>query len=309
MADETLQITVVDVYGDIVQEAVDIFMRNQTLSDSPVFRSVKPSKQIGIKDLQRFPNGLYRLEIDAPSYLAVSHFVSIPPSGPAKMTTTLPVNKDRIVGVDFPPFENLSSDAQRLLTASTIASNTAGALYSGWDNLRKAGFLNLTAKAQRTRLLNDRTVLTYLDRITEQRGDRLFATVSLELRTEVMHAVTGGFFHPVSDVLHTPSDNFQLVDSYKTPERYGNLQLTFSTDGTNWMVDMDIDDAQGFEHLFQVVGNALTGLPTNPYNIHEILVEYQEIDPGYRFILRQQALAGQTLTGQALTGQASGGNN
>ena len=299
MADETLQIMVVDVYGDTVQEPVDIFLRNQTLSDSPVFRSLKPSKQISIKDLQRFPNGLYRLEIDAPSYLAVSRFLSIPPSGVAKLAITLPVNKERIAGIQFPAFESLTADAQRLLQATTISGSTGGSLYSGWDDLRKAGFLNLTAKAQRTRLPNDRAVLAYLDRITEQRGDRLLAMVPLELRTEVMHAVTDGFFHQVSDMLHTPSAGFHLVDSYKTPERYGNLQLTFSSDGTGWAVDMDIDDAQGFEHLFQVVGNAATGLPTNPYDIHEILLKFQEIDPSYRFILRHQALAG----------QASGGNN
>ena len=34
-------------------------------------------------------------------------------------------------------------------------------------------------------------------------------------------------------------------------------------------------------HIFQVVGNWATGTPTNPYDIHEILVAYQLLDPGY----------------------------
>ncbi len=74
------------------------------------------------------------------------------------------------------------------------------------------------------------------------------------------------------------------MDSYKPPDRYGNLQLTFSqNDAGDWALDMDIDDAQGFEHFFQIVNN-IAG-PTHPYNIHEILVATQEIDPGYRFQL------------------------
>ena len=31
--------------------------------------------------------------------------------------------------------------------------------------------------------------------------------------------------------------------------------------------------------------NAVTGRPTHPYDIHEILVRYQQLDPGYRFVL------------------------
>ena len=51
----------------------------------------------------------------------------------------------------------------------------------------------------------------------------------------------------------------------------------------NWVADIDIDDAAGIEHIFQVVHNSLPNQSTNPYNIHEILVGYQHIDPGYSF--------------------------
>ena len=51
------------------------------------------------------------------------------------------------------------------------------------------------------------------------------------------------------------------------------------------VADIDIDDAAGLEHLFQVVRNAITGRPTHPFNIHEILVFHQKIDPGYRFVV------------------------
>jgi len=44
-----------------------------------------------------------------------------------------------------------------------------------------------------------------------------------------------------------------------------------------------IDDAGGLEHVFQVLRNKLSGRPTHPYSIHEILVKFQQLDPGYTF--------------------------
>ena len=80
---------------------------------------------------------------------------------------------------------------------------------------------------------------------------------------------------------------FTLIDSFKTPDQYGNLQLTFSRNETTGalMADIDIDDAQGIEHIFQVVSHSITGIQTNPYDIHEIMLEYQKIDPGYTLIV------------------------
>jgi hypothetical protein len=51
------------------------------------------------------------------------------------------------------------------------------------------------------------------------------------------------------------------------------------------MIDADIDDAQGIEHVFQVIRPILTGKNTNPYDVHEILLGYQKIDPMYRLIV------------------------
>jgi hypothetical protein len=289
MPDGVLALQVVDVYGDTVNERVDVFLRHQSLSQDLAIRAIKPAKTIRITNLEQNPQGLYRLEVDAASYLAVSQFVNIPSSGQRDLILTLPVNKDRVVSVNFPAFGSISADAQALLNKSnavlSFGNKTGQDLYNAFDDIRKAGFLNLVTKSGHTRLLSDRSVLTYIDHITEQRGDRLFAIVSPDLHAEVMHAVTDDIFHPVDDALHTPPPGFKPVDSFKTLDHYGNLQLTFSSNGTDWSVDMDIDDAQGFEHIFQVVGNALTGQPTHPYNIHEILVEFQELDPLYRFNL------------------------
>jgi hypothetical protein len=294
MPDGSLNLSVMDVYGETVGEPIDVFLQHQTLSEDPVCRGLAPAKVVSIGNLRQSPQGRYRIEVDAPSYVAVSRFINIPSSGPGELALTLPVNKDRVVSVDFPAFAALSDDAKRLLGASTIGGQSGLPLYESFDSLRRAGFLNLVAKAAHTRLPGNRTVISCLSSITEQRGDRLFALADDALHSEVVTSVTGGLFHRVDDALHEPPAGFMRVDSYKTLDRYGNLQLTFSRRDAQWSVDMDIDDAQGFEHIFQVVRNGITGQPTHPYNIHEILVAFQELDPGYRFRLTTGKVAGAT---------------
>ncbi len=41
--------------------------------------------------------------------------------------------------------------------------------------------------------------------------------------------------------------------------------------------DVDIDAAQGIEHVFEVLGDSVKG-PTDPYDIHEILLAGQRLD-------------------------------
>ena len=80
-------------------------------------------------------------------------------------------------------------------------------------------------------------------------------------------------------------DGFDHAGSFKSTDHFANLQLTFFAQGDQWMADIDIDDANGVEHLFQVLRNAITGRPTHPYEIHELLVSYQKLDPGYTLVV------------------------
>jgi hypothetical protein len=62
----------------------------------------------------------------------------------------------------------------------------------------------------------------------------------------------------------------------------GNLQLTFATNAQEqFAVDADLDDHQGIKHAFDVIKHKFSG-DTHPYDIHEVLVKFQGIDPGYR---------------------------
>ena len=117
------------------------------------------------------------------------------------------------------------------------------------------------------------------------RGDRVFANVKNGLRDLVITAAGEEVFRPVSGSLHTADPDFKLVDSYKTFDPYGNLQVTFFSSlaaPLRFRADIDIDDAAGIEHAFQVLGHWVTGGDTHPYDIHEILLFHQLLDPGYR---------------------------
>ena len=292
----TLQVR--DVNGDPVGEPVDISLQNQTLHDAPSLRQFDVSATKMLTGLNAFPNGTYRLEIDALSYHTVSRFISIPPDGNGAVAMTLPVNPKKVVRVVFPPYSALLDDARGLLERSPHVLNFDGlkgeALYNALDDLRKAGFLNLVAKANRTRFTTQPSapsVLSFIQELTELRGDRFFAAIPVELRSETINNGNGTLFHEVSELLHDPPAGFTRARSFKTLDLYGNLQLSFfsSADG-RFAVDMDIDDAQGFDHVFQVVGN-LFGGPTHPYNIHEILIATQELDPGYRLLVHETQAA------------------
>jgi len=47
--------------------------------------------------------------------------------------------------------------------------------------------------------------------------------------------------------------------------------------------EIAIDDHQGIGYVFEVLKHKLTGRDSHPYDIHQMLVKFQNIAPGYRF--------------------------
>jgi len=276
-----------DVYGDLLKEKVDIILRHQVLSQV-VKVSNNASTKIQIKGLSGAPQGLYRIEVDPPAYQYVSQFINLKASGTTALEFTFPIDPSKVKAVKFPVFGNTEADLQRMLENSEkvlgFEAKKGKALYDALDDIRRAGLLNITAKTRATLLTNGRTVLSYIQELREIRGDRFFAAVPKELREETKNSVSEGLFHPADSSLHHPPADFTRAGSFKTPDHYGNLQLTFfMNQAGDCVADIDIDDAAGIEHVFQVLKNKLSGNSTHPYNIHEILVGYQHNDPGYSF--------------------------
>jgi len=290
--DGKLKLALVDVYVKRLQENIDISLRNLQLTHNHILRGLDASRLINITQLFSGTQGIYQVTIDPPSYHPVSHFVNIKTGGPTEKTITFPVDISKIVSVTFPTFPNLTKELRALLTNSSsvlgFESKTGQTLYEALDDIRRGGVLNIARKTLATRFASGQSVLEGVREIRELRGDRFFAFVNKELREEVKHNVNTGLFHPVDGSLHHLSGQFEdfgPAGSFKTDDHFGNLQLTFFMKGDECVADIDIDDAGGLGHIFQVLKNHFTGQPTHPYNIHEILMAHQHLDAGYRFNL------------------------
>ena len=283
-----LQLELRDVYGKFLGEKVDIILRHQVLSEVKK-ASPNVTGKVEITGLQGAPQGRYQMEIDPPSYQYISQFVNMKASGITSRSITFPIDPGKVVKVNFQAFAKLTEDLRILLDKSDKVLSFEGKkgkdLYDALDDIRKAGMLNIATKTNATALSNGRTVLSYIDQLNEIRGDRFFCDVPKELRSETKNSAAEGLFRTVSGSLHTPPPGFQPAESFKTSEKYGNLQLTFFSNGEKFKADIDIDDAGGLEHVFQVLRNKLSGKPTHPYNIHEVLVAHQHLDPGYTFVV------------------------
>lgn len=290
--DGKLKLQLVDVYGKRLQENVDISLRSLQTSDNPSFKKQDASKIISISNLFTAPQGNYQLTISPRSYNPVGVFVVIKTGGPTEITIPFAVDISKIVSVTFPSFPNVTKGMRTVLTNSPnvlgFENKTGQTLYDAFDDIRRGGVLNIARKSLATRFDNGETVLDRVREIRELRGDRFFAFVDKELREEVKHSLNSGLFHSVSGSLHhlpAQFEAFEPAGSFKTNDHFGNLQLTFFMKSDECVADIDIDDAAGLGHIFQVLKNHFTGEPTHPYNIHEILMAHQHLDAGYRFKL------------------------
>ncbi|MGE5815519.1 MAG: hypothetical protein ACM36C_13605 [Acidobacteriota bacterium] len=281
-----LELQLLNVHGTPIGEQVDVMIRHQATGRLRVAH-LKASRKATITGLDL--DGVYRVEVDPPSYLATGAFVLVKPSGTTTLTLTFPIDPRKVKETKFPAYDSLDADARRILEGSTSVLSFAGqsgrTLYDSLDPLRRAGFLNIMAKMSATALTNGRAVSSYVLEVSELRGDRFFASVPRELREEVKNSSQAGLFAPAPDALHRPPDGYEHAGSYKTPDHYGNLQLTFFTNGSDWRADIDIDDANGLEHLFQVLHHQVTDSNTHPYDIRDILIAHQKLDPGYELLV------------------------
>jgi hypothetical protein len=280
----------VDVSGNRPDDRVDVFLKHTVLSRTEQKRDHRTKSRLKISDLESTPDGQYQVVVFPLRHRPVSRFIRIVEDKTVQQTFVLPVDPDRVSRAEFPPFESLAEDLKQALQNSSLegAEGRHGAdLYQALDDPQKAGLLNLYAKMNATRFQNNRSIFSYLTSLTRIRGDRVFARVQRDLRDEVKNSQASRLFHQVSATLHTPPPTFSLIDSFKTGESYGNLQLTFfnNPEILEFIIDADIDDAQGIGHIFQVLSHFLTGGQTHPYDIHEILLYHQKLDPGYQLVV------------------------
>jgi hypothetical protein len=282
-----------DVRGNRLDNRLDLHLRHTVLmSAQHSKKNFDGKKTLEFKGLEGTPSGRFLVQAFPVHYRPVGRFIPLLDGQSARHAFTFPVDPHRVTNVRWPAFTQLPESLRALLDNSLVQDLEdfqGSELFEQLkkDRLQAAGLLNIHAKMRAVTFGNDKSVADFLTGLTRVRGDRIFATVAKELRDAVKNSTSAGLFHKVSDALHTPPPDYERVDSYKTTEHYGNLQLTFfQKKGTlEFLLDSDLDDARGIEHIFQVLSHALTSGATHPYDIHQILLAHHKIDPGYELIV------------------------
>jgi hypothetical protein len=281
-----LELEIVDVHGMRIAEPVDIQLRHRVLQDQRRVDNIDATKLIAITELRTEPQGLYILQVSSPSYHPVSRFVTIPASGVQREQIILPIRPDRAKAV-FPTYDELDERVQGLLERSRSVRAHEGvtgrALYAALSDVAKAGLLNIAKKSLATEFKNGKDLLPHVT-LLDALGDRCFVEVPRALIEQMPALVDSELLRRVDGALHEAPAGLAPAGSFKTRDAFGNLQLTFFQSDSLCRADVDIDDAAGIGHVFQVARNHLTGEPTHPYNIHQILMAHQHLDPGYRLV-------------------------
>jgi len=292
MANGKLKLTFVDVHDKPLKGTLDLTLRSMSLSQKVMKKGLDASKKITVTALETGAHGHYQLDIDPSNYMPVSMFVNVKSGDGTAERLVFPIDPDKVVSVDFKEFAKLPKDLRDILNASPNVldhvGRTGAALYDGLDEISHAGLLNIAAKAGATLLTNGKSVLSLIKEVRELRGDRLFAIVPKELREATKNSAIAGLLDQVPDQHHNiPGQfaGFTHAGSFKTHEPAGNLQLTFFMKGDDCVADIDIDDAGGLGHIFQVLRNFLLNRRTHPFDIHQILIARQKLIPDYQFNL------------------------
>lgn len=276
-----------DVYGQPLQDTINVKFYNVRLQSEKIQVQLSPRQlPATVKGLAAAPHGLTQVYITPKKYRSKSLFENVQSDGSTRMDEAFFVDPAH-VQPNFPVLADVQTQPAwaglaRLLRDSGISTPQA---WNALDDQQKAGLLNLYCKMNATLLDAGRAVTGFVQKVDTFLPARILAHVAPNL-IELVSGATD-IFHTVPGALHSFDPPWQPVkpeNSWKTFDSAGNLQLTFAEDGNGgFFADIDIDDHQGVQHAFDVIQHTVTGKDTNPYDIHEILVFFQQLDPGYTF--------------------------
>ena len=272
-----------NVQGRLISGPVELTFVNQTVrSRDQRFLVTLPRlvRDVEPLPLAAQPNGFYQVFINPERYRDKSAFVSVPAgSQSAKLEQLLFVEPDK-AHHRFPSFDTLRTSPE---WAALLRALEAGGVdrqrYDAYAKLEKGCLFNLHAKMQAQKVAGGESVFSFVESVIDVKEDRIFCRVKPELVQRTRDHETG--FGAASGTLHE-FDGHAATASFKTHEKVGNLQLTFfEIDDSRVVLDADLDDHQGIQHAFDVIRHKLTGGKTNPFDIHQILIHFHHIHPGY----------------------------
>ncbi len=243
------------------------------------------------------PGTLYTFRLTADGYKPYSFFQLMKTGRnlPSEARVRLMANPKKVGEIkaaafaDLPP--NFRRGLERAVTIELAAEDrdlvglSGAALYNAMGPMRKASLLNLVAKGRHRSA--DR-IASFVRSPAILRQDRCFAEVDPALHEKLARSES---YKSAPATLHMPPPGFELMNSFKSRDAHANLQVTFMRQIGSDVIwaDIDIDEASGLEHGFEVIRNAIVDGRTNPYLVRELLLlssDDEPIDPGYDFLFR-----------------------
>ena len=236
----------------------------------------------------------YQITVDAENYQLTSFFKRLIPGEQVADALKFLIDPSRVKGINAKPFDELPDARLReILNNSKIQLPNQGtelagpALYNALEDKQKACLLNIAAKANHTSADSVWALVQSLRRIEQ---DRCFAFVDGNTET-ILKA--SSLYVPAGTFFHEPMPGFTLGNSFKSKGAHATLQVTLMKNQDGQVAaDIDIDEASGGGHLFEVFRNKVTGGLTNPYQVLELMLlgdpndsdHLTVVDPGYSLI-------------------------
>lgn len=287
-ADVTINLK--DVHGQTITDEVEVTFYNQKVQSFNQRFNVKFKGTAAVlPGVPAFPNGLAEVFIKPKRYRYKSIFINVIGGQKNSINEDLFVDPDKarpkLMDFDDLKAKVYGADLLRILDNSGIKK----AAWNELDKRNRATVLNLSAKMFHDKLKNGDSLIGNVEIIVQKLLDK-------NHRERIYATVNGNFlgalrkfpeqFRSVSGSLHKFFDDWTPVsqqNSFKSRNNAGNIQFTFATNPSGEsLADIDLDDHTGIKHAADVLKHKITGANTNPYDLHQILIYFQGIDPGYR---------------------------
>lgn len=294
MSDNRADVTVNlrDVHGQTIKDEVEITFYNRRVQSLNQRFTVKfkgaPEVLPGVP---AFPTGLAEVFIKPKKYRYKSIFINVVGGEENSINEDVFVDPDkaRPTLMDFDDLKSkvYGTELLRILEKSGIKK----AKWDALDKKNRATVLNLSAKMFNDKLKNGDSLIISVESIVEKMLDknhreRIYAIVNGNFLGALRKFPEG--FRSVSGSLHKFFDDWVPVsqqNSFKSRNDAGNIQFTFASNPAGAsLADIDLDDHTGIKHAADVLRHKITGANTNPYDLHQILIYFQNIDPGYRLL-------------------------
>jgi hypothetical protein len=290
-------VTLRDVFGQPLTDEVEIIFKNLDAGSLSQRFTAKLKGQAGPFKLPEpvpaFPKGRAQVIIRPNKYRVKTFFMTVftGEPNPNQINEVFLVDPDK-ARPKFMDFDDLAAkpygdDLLRILNKSKIDKAT----WNGLDKRNRATILNLSAKLLKETTKGGQPLIKQEQNIDKKLLDKEHRARIYSNTDDTLLDALRKFpqrFNSVSGVLHNfPAGSTSVApnDSFKSRDEAGNIQLTFVKDAAGaFLADIDLDDHTGLEHAFDVLKHKLSGKDTDPYDIHQILVFFQGLDPGYRLL-------------------------